>query len=154
MTTSKQLGECIYCSASSFTCTSIGISCRVNRTSIMMTCATCNSMLCKDCITEIISFVDQCPSIPSQVKVDDSSFQLLKTIQTFFDLGYDTIPTGPCCSFIEPNKHNQAPSSSSSILKCPHPPLPISSQGRVADIKFYRCLINKGEMEEDDKLIL
>jgi hypothetical protein len=28
------------------------------------------------------------------------------------------------------------------------------SQGRVADIRFYRCLINKGEIGEDDKLIL
>jgi hypothetical protein len=110
-------------------------------------------MLCKDCIAEIINFVDQCPSIPSQVKADDSSFQLLKTIQTFFDLGYDTILTGPCCSFITPNERNLAPSSSS-ILKCPPPPLPISSQGRVADIRFYRRLINKGEMGERDKLIL
>ncbi len=126
MTTSKQLGECIYCSASSFACTSISKSCCVNGIFIMMKCATCKSMLCKDCITEIITFVDQCPSIPSQVKADDSSFQLLKTIRTFFDLGYDTIPTGPCCSFITPNKRNQAPSSSS-ILKYPPPPVPISS---------------------------
>jgi hypothetical protein len=153
MTTSKQLGECIYCSALSFACTSIGKSCHVNRMSNMMTCVTCNSMLCKDCITEIINFVDQCPAIPSQVKADDSSFQLLKTIQTFFDLGYDTILTGPSCSFITPNECNLAPSSSS-ILQCPPLPLPISSQGRVADIRFYRRSINQGEMGERDKLIL
>jgi hypothetical protein len=129
MTTSKQLGECIYCSASSFACTSISKSCHVNVMFIMMKCATYKSMLCKDCITEIINFVDQCPSIPSQVKADDSSFQLLKPIQTIFDLGYDTIPTGPCpcCSFITPNERNPAPSSSS-ILKYPPPPVPVSSQ--------------------------
>ena len=126
MTTSKQLGECIYCPASSFACTSISKSCCVNGIFIMMKCATCKSMLCKDCITELIDFVDQCPSIPSQVKADDSSFQLLKTIQTFFDLGYDTIPTRPCCFFITPNERNPAPSSSS-ILKYPPPPVPISS---------------------------
>ncbi len=98
---------CIYCSASSFACTSHSKSCRVDVLSAMMTCASCNSMLCKDCITEIINFIDQCPFIPSQVKADDLSFKLLKNIQTNFDLGsYDTIATRPCCLFITPNEHN------------------------------------------------
>jgi hypothetical protein len=141
--------RCIYCSASTFACTSHSKSCRVNGMSVMMMCATCNSMLCKDCITEIINFIDQCPFIPSQVKADDSSFKLLKNIQTNFDLGYDMVATGPCCSFITPNKRNPAPLSSSN-LKCPPPPLPISNWGRVADIRFYRYSINKGEMGESD----
>jgi hypothetical protein len=141
--------QCIYSSTSSFACTSCGKSCRVHGLSVMTTCASCNSMLCKDCITEIIDFIDQCPFIPSQVKAEDLSFKLLKYIQTHFDLGYDTIATGPCCSFITPNEHNLAPSSSS-ILKCPPQPLPISSWGRVANIRFCRHSINKGEMGESD----
>jgi hypothetical protein len=34
------------------------------------------------------------------------------------------------------------------------PPVPISSQGRVSDIRFDRHSINKGEMGECDKLII
>jgi hypothetical protein len=33
------------------------------------------------------------PFVPFQVKADESSFKLLKNIQTNFDLGYDTIAT-------------------------------------------------------------
>jgi hypothetical protein len=51
--------------------------------------------------------------------------------------------------FITPNEHNPAPLSSS-ILKCPPPPLPISSWGRVVDIRFYRYFIDKGEVCESD----
>jgi hypothetical protein len=67
----------------------------------------------------------------------------LKNIQTNFDLGYDTIATGPCCLFITPNECNPAPLSSS-ILKCPPPTFTYIKLGQGCQHQILQILYQQG----------
>ena len=125
-------GLCIFCSVTSYSISSRG-SKSEHHSCAYMSCKSCDSKFCSNCINELVDSIDGCEEIPQTVKQYDTTYKKINEIRMKMSLGLRITDFGPCCLF-------RVIDTTSTLVKTPRPD-PTVRCNRIQSIKNYRQCI-------------